>query len=89
MKITSEEISQKIDCEVKTQINEFLRLKRSIKCPNLWLKIDPSQAQKLQVSKLEDRSSYKLLERKNRFHIKKKELEWPHWKLEDSEGGAF
>lgn len=78
--MTSEEVSQKIDCEVKTQLNEFLRLKRSIKCPNLWLKIDPDQTQKLQVSELRDRSS---------FLTKKKELEWQHWNPADSEGGAF
>lgn len=77
--MTSEEVSQKIDCEVKIQLNEFLRLKRSIKCPNLQLKIDPNQTQKLQVSELRDRSPFLI----------KKEVEWQHCKPEDSEGDAF
>ena len=77
--MTSEEVSQKIDCEVKTQLNEFLRLKRSIKCPNLWLKIDPNQTQKLQASELSDRCPFLI----------KKEVERQHCKPEDSAGAAF
>lgn len=60
-----------------------------IKCLILWIKIDPNQEQKCEVSEHGERNSYKLLERKSKFHIKKPELEWQHWKLEDSEGSAF
>lgn len=44
--------------------SEFIRLKRSIKCPTLWIKIDTNQAQKCKVSGRGEKNAYKLLAKK-------------------------